>query len=232
MSHLDDTMVLFIASLPQDEYEIVLKIFEKFEVCDVKDQGLSRTQRAATRVSKLDCKGGYFKPLRGMDPIARRELLQQVLDGGMSFSELASACKYAKKMRDVQLTFMSYLDIPSREVAQDKYPDYTKKERLEPFLTSSFKKDSIPPSFVAFCQLAKQSLAQSCDSSNSTDSSELKIVTVGKATALLLSKDVCEIETEQLLSSMRSHGFCGFNLAIIDPPKVHYIIFKRCVYFH
>ena len=60
MSHLDDTMALFLASLPQDEYDLVLQIFEKFELCEVKDQSLSCAQRAATRVSKLDCKGGYF----------------------------------------------------------------------------------------------------------------------------------------------------------------------------
>ena len=112
---------------------------------------LSCTQHAATRVSKLDCKGGYFKPLQGMDP--RKEIIQQVLDGGKSFSKIASAC--IKKMRDVQLTFISYLDIPLWDVAQVKYPNYTEKERLEPFLTSSFKKDSIPPLFVAFSQLAK-----------------------------------------------------------------------------
>ena len=44
VSHLDDTMVLFLASLPQNEYEIGVKIFQKFEICDIKDQGFSRTQ--------------------------------------------------------------------------------------------------------------------------------------------------------------------------------------------
>ena len=82
----------------------------------------------------------------------------------MSFRKLASASRYAKE-RNTQVSFMSYLDIHALlcEVVQDKYPDYTKKERLEPFLTLSFKKESILPPFVAFCQLAKQRLAQSCD---------------------------------------------------------------------
>ena len=62
LSHLDDAMTLFLASLPQDEYEIILQIFHKFELCELKDQSLSRAQRGTTRVSKLDCKGGYFKP--------------------------------------------------------------------------------------------------------------------------------------------------------------------------
>ena len=212
-------MTLFLASLPQEEYQIVLQIFEKFEECELKDQSLSRAQRGATRNSKLDCKGGYFKPLRGIDPSTRKELLQQVLDGDLSFRELASSCKYAKKMRDVQVSFMRYLDLPSWEVAMDKYPEQTKNERLEPFLDLPFKTDSMPPSFVSFCQLAKQSLATH-SGNNPTNSSELKNVLVGKTTALLLNKDVLGVETDYLLSLVRSHGFCGFNLTIIDPPKV------------
>ena len=208
-------MILFLASLPQDEYQLVLQVFERFEDCEVKDQGLSRAQR---RVSKLDCKGGYYKPLRGIDPSTRKELLQQVSDGEMSFGELASSCKYAKKMRDIQVSFMRYLDLPSWEVAMRKYPEYTKKERLEPFLNSSFKKDSVSPSFVSFCQLAKQSLVSCADISSPND--DFKQVSVGKTTALLLQKDILGVETDQLLSVLRSHGFCGFHLTIIDPPKV------------
>ena len=69
-----------------------------------------------------------------------------------------------QKKKNTQVSFMSYLDIhtPLYEVVQDKYPDYT-KEQLEPFLTLSFKKESILLPFVAFCQLAKQRLAQSRD---------------------------------------------------------------------
>ena len=89
-------MILFLASLPQDEYEILLEIFKKFEECDLKDQTLTRTQR--TKMSKLDCKGTYFKPLRGVEQMTRRALLKKVRDGDMSFGELAKSCEYAKNM--------------------------------------------------------------------------------------------------------------------------------------
>ena len=72
-------------------------------------------------------------------------------DGDMSFSELASSSKYAKKMRDIQVSFTRYLDLPPWEVAMNKYPDYTKKERQEPFHTSSFKKHSVSPFYLLFC---------------------------------------------------------------------------------
>lgn len=196
-------MVLFLASLPQDKYEIVTQIFEKYESCDVKDQVLSCNQRAVTRISKLDCKGGYFKPLRGMDCVTRKELLQQVCDGDASFNDLSSSCKYAKNMRDIQLSFMRYVDLQSWEVALATYPNFTKKEHLEPFMSLAFRKETIPPSFASYCQLAKQSLI-ACDSSNST--SEVHTVTVGKATALLLNQDIRQIVTDQLLTVMRNHG--------------------------
>ncbi len=38
-------MILFLASLPQDEYDILLEILKKCEECDLKDQTLTRTQR-------------------------------------------------------------------------------------------------------------------------------------------------------------------------------------------
>lgn len=35
------------------------------------------------------------------------------------FAELAASCKYAKKVRDIQVSLMGYLDVPSWEVAME-----------------------------------------------------------------------------------------------------------------
>ena len=170
LSHLDDSMVLFLAALPEDEYQLLLAIFEKYESFKIKDQSLSRAQRGKSRPAKLDCKGGYFKPLRGIDEDARRDLLSRLLEEEISFLELASSCKYAKKMRIVQSSFMRYLDIPSWEVAVKKFPEHTTNVRLEPFLELPFKSDNMPPSFVSFCRHAKQTVESSASTSEARDS--------------------------------------------------------------
>ena len=74
-------MVLFLASLPDEEYKILLEIFNKFEACDLKDQKLSRSRMGRSRV---DCKGSNFRCLRGVDEETRKMLLLQVRDGELS----------------------------------------------------------------------------------------------------------------------------------------------------
>ena len=147
-------MIFFLASLPDEEYAVVKEIFEMFESCEIKDQKLSRKQRGSLIHSKLDCKGVNFKPLRGLTPVTRKELLVNVRDGKLSFPELCTSCKYIKKMTEVKTQFMRYLNLSSWEVAEKTYPEHTKKEKLEPFLEMSFKNDAIPPLFLASCKPA------------------------------------------------------------------------------
>lgn len=187
-------MIFFLASLPVHEYIIVREIFNQFENCDLKDQKLSRSQRGSLINSKLDCKGVNFKPLRGISPKTRRELLTKVRECDISFSELASSCKYIKKMDDVKAQFMRYLNIPSWEVAEKTYPEHTKKEKLEPFLEMSFKNDSIPPIFLAFCKQAKcHNLSATPDVSttdHNSSGSSTTLLQAGKSSFLLLKRDV------------------------------------------
>ena len=104
-------MVFTLASLTEENYQLVLEIFKKFEEFSIKDQKLSRNKRMQSRISKLDCKGSYFKPLRGLDSEIRKELLAKVRNEEMSFQELANASKYAKKMRDIKESFIRYVFI-------------------------------------------------------------------------------------------------------------------------
>ena len=41
VSRLDDHMKFFLASIPEDEYKVLLQIFAMFEACDIKDQKIS-----------------------------------------------------------------------------------------------------------------------------------------------------------------------------------------------
>lgn len=177
-------MVLFLASLPEEEYQVLLHVFEKYESFDIKGQKISRTQRGKSRFAKLDCKGGYSKPLRGIDEETRTDLLEKLKDEDLSFQELASSCKYAKKMRDVQYGFMKYLDIPSWNIALERFPEHTKSKLLEPFLELSFKSDNVPASFVSFCQHAKQSTEVRV--ADNSDSGANKVVHIGSVLASIL----------------------------------------------
>ena len=214
LPRLDDSMVLLLAALPQVEHDLLERIFELFENCDIKDQTVSRSKRG--QISKLDCKGSYFKPLRAIEPEARKQLLQQVADGELSFSELAASCKYAKKMSAIQRAFMSLTQTSTWEEAAEKFPAQTRQKQLEAFLDLDFsKKATIPSAFVAYCQHAKRMLIAKELSDETSD-----IIKAKGVTAILLRGDVLTLETEKIVETLTPHGFSGFNLTLLDPPEV------------
>ena len=219
-------MIFFLAALPDEEYAIIKEIFDLYEKCEIKDQKLSRTQRASLIHSKLDCKGVNFKPLRGLLAKTRKELLEKIRDTQLSFTELCVSCKYMKKMATVKTQFMRYLNISSWEMAEEIYPHHTKKEKLEPFLDMSFKDNNMPPLFQAFCRQAKCSTispTRTQDSSpaeldsNSSGNSALR---AGNSSAVFLRCDVLQLEDKALISSTSPRSCNGFSLTIVDPPKV------------
>lgn len=214
-------MIFFLASLPEEEHTIIKEIFDLFESCEIKDQKLSRSQRRQIVNSKLDCKGVNFKPLRGVVPSTRKELLTKVRNGELSFSELNQSCKYVKKMADVQTQFMRYLNVSTWEQAEEMCPEYTKKEKLQPFLDMNFKDDSIPPVFLAFCKQAKCSTLSSVEDTSGDDPSEGNLfLQAGKSAAIILKYDVLQLGDKDLLSSTSIHSCTGFSLTIVDPPSV------------
>ena len=214
-------MIYFLASLPDDEYEIVLEIFDLFESCDLKDQKLTRKQRGILISSKLDCKGVNFKPLCGISPSTRKMLLTQVRNKDISFSELNTQCKYIKKMDDIKANFMKYLNVHSWEVAREKFPEHTKKEKLEAFMDMTFKKDSMPPLFVSFCKQAKCSSMSLAREGTSLQKSDSSLVEVGMSSAVLLRQDVLQMQDKDLMAASSSFSCNGFSLTILHPPEVN-----------
>ena len=211
-------MIFFLASLPEEEYVIVKDIFDH---CELKDQKLSRSQRGSLINSKLDCKGVNFKPLRGVAAQTRKELLVKVRDGDLSFSELSRSCKYVKNMADVKKQFMKYMSISSWEQAEEKYPKHTKKEKLEPFLGMSFKNDTMPTLFLAYCKQAKCStFLEGSASAYHNSSDDVSVLQVGKSAAIILRCNILELEDKDMMSSTSAHSCNGFSLSIVDPPPV------------
>ena len=194
----------------------MLEIFQKFEDCDLKDQTLSRTQRIKT--SKLDCKGTYFKPLRGVEERTCKVFLEKLRDGDMSFAELIKASEHAKNTKKVQASFMKLLNIDSWEEARQIYPQHTTEENLAPFLPMTFK-PSVPASFVAFCQQAKQAslIQQAPTASESTEGNHC--IQVKDSVASVLKFDVLAVETSAIIAAIPTQ-FTGVHLTIVDPPKV------------
>ena len=111
VTQLDDHMIPFLASLPDDEHAILMQIFKKYENCDMKDQKLSHAQRVSR--AKLDCRGTFLKPLRGIDVEDRRRMLLSLNNQDMSFGEVAKACAEIKSLKKViqKSSFMNQLDI-------------------------------------------------------------------------------------------------------------------------
>lgn len=208
-------MICFLASLPNDEYDIVMEVFQLFESCELKDQKLSRNKRGIMVNSKLDCKGVNFKPLRGIPAATRKNLLTQLRDKEISFPELSSSCKRTKKMEEVKKHFLKYLHLDSWEVAIEKYPAYTKKERMEAFIDLDFKKDITPSAFVAYCKQAKCSIL-------SQESPSDDCIRLGNlnSSAILLNYNVLQVEDKDLVSAASSSSCHGFNLTILDTPEV------------
>lgn len=233
---LDDSMIFFLASLPEDEYSILLNIFEKYENCDMKDQKLSRASRKNISFCKLDLKGVNFKPLRGLELEERKALLMQLESKEISFVELATICRNKKRLKEVQQQFMMYLNLKSWQEAKIEYPEHSKDELLKPFMGLSFKKGNLPPCFTAFCQQAKQlNLATSSSGTSTLDSATnletsngLHQISIMKdKKALVMKANVLQLDTKEFLSSIRraTLQFTGMTLTIIDPPEVivHYL---------
>jgi hypothetical protein len=220
VSRLDDSMIFFLAALPEDEYVIVKEIFNLYELCEIKDQKLSRSQRGTLMHSKLDCKGVNFKPFRGLGSITRKDLLEKVRDGDLSFSELGTSSKYIKKMANVKTQFMRYLNLTSWEMAEEMYPEHTKKENMEPFMDMSFKDNNIPTLFQAFCKQAKCSTFSRTTEDATPYSNSSALLRAGNSAALVLSYDVLQLDDKELMSSTSLHSCNGFSLTVVDPPMV------------
>ena len=225
--------MFFMSALPEDEYSLLLQLFDRYEKCELKDQRLSKASRKRCISTKLDFKGLNLKPLRGLEPEKRKELLLQLVDQQISFVELSTTCRSLKRMTEVQQHFMQYLNLKSWEEAKKEYPQHTKDELLGPFMGLIFKKENLPPSFTAFCKQAKQlSLSTSNNAStvrsdSTTVSEGVYQVCVRDTIALVLKANVFEVDTNKFLSSIHqcSSDFPGVTLTVVDPPKVIYFAY-------
>ena len=76
---------------------IVVEVNEK---CDAR-QMMQLLVEIKTVGTDFDCKGRYFKCLRGMTDESRKDVLQQVKKGELSLAEMTTTCNYIKKMSEI-----------------------------------------------------------------------------------------------------------------------------------
>jgi hypothetical protein len=132
---------------------------------------------------------------------------------------MGTSCKYLKKMSEVKGHFMRYLSLSSWEIAEEKYPQYTQPAQLEPFLSMTFKNNSIPPAFVAYCKQAK--LLFSHPSSRPVSSSvNVMVCEARNHKSLIFNMDVLKTDEREMMSAVSGHLFTGFHLTLINPPNV------------
>ena len=167
---------------------------------------------------KLDCKGLYFKPLRGIEPTTRSKFLQQLSQKIISFTELAALCRKHKQVEEVKKQFQNYLNLSSWEEATKRYKDYTTEEKLKPYLGLPFEQGSMPPSFASFCEQAKKMCNARLKSvQEGTAAEEIACIKVQASTILIAKNSIDEVAAGFSSAVVQSGGIA---LTIIDPPKV------------
>lgn len=160
MEQLDDAMIFFLASLPQDMFNVVGVIFNKFSKGDLKGQ---RVVKVKSDSKPLDLKGSNFKCLRGVDYATVGSLLQQVSDGKLTMFELGSQCVAFKQLSKIKSAFVKGTSSGTWEEATEKFPSFTSSEHLQPFKTLNFNSNKLPDEFMKHCRMAITSSTRSKD---------------------------------------------------------------------
>ena len=137
-------MILSLASLPSPTYELLLKIFRKYE----------KEKKQSGKPTKPDCRGANFRELRNLDNATVHNLLSKVEAEEMSLSALNSECKKVKKMRKLKESFAKEVGAGSWEEASTNYPSFATEQNLERYLSSSKLSGPVLAAFQQFCRRA------------------------------------------------------------------------------
>lgn len=77
VEQLDDGMIYFLASLPNESFDLLRDIFVKFVNAELKSQTVPRSKKGTT-AKQLDLKGSQFKCLRGVELSDVQRLLTEL----------------------------------------------------------------------------------------------------------------------------------------------------------
>lgn len=100
--------IFFLSSLPEDLYQLVLEVFNKYGKLEIKGQKAKTKDLKAGLKTTLDCPVYNFKCLRGdltNDEI--RALLEEMIQHKLSFTELKNEASRIKEIKEVQRQFVN-----------------------------------------------------------------------------------------------------------------------------
>ena len=137
-------MIFSLASLPSSTYEILLKIFRRYE----------GEKKQPAKPTKPDCRGANFRELRNLDDETVHNLLKKVEEEEIPLSSLNAECKRLKKMKKLKESFTSEVGASSWEEAASKYPSFATEQNLERYLSSSKLSGPVLAAFQQFCRRA------------------------------------------------------------------------------
>ena len=101
----------------------------------------------------MDCRGSYFRALRGLEEEVVSDLVKQVQQKELPFSKLGAGCKELKKLCLLKKEFARQVGVETWDDATHLYPTFADEDKLrQKFLLLPFEKD-MPP-MVSYCQKA------------------------------------------------------------------------------
>ena len=80
---------------------------------------------------KFDLKGCNFKPMRGLDMLTVKDILQRITEEKLTLTEMARECKKRKTLRDLQKAFIAETGMKMWEEAEERFPYYANAEALD-----------------------------------------------------------------------------------------------------
>lgn len=102
--------------------------------------------RLATLLHKPDFKQNYLTPIRSLSKADQCALLQQVIDHGLSLSELQVEANKIKQQSALKTAFVKLTNVESLEEARKKFPHFATEQQLEQYIHIDLK-NSIPKPF-------------------------------------------------------------------------------------
>ena len=169
----------------------------------LKDQKLNK--KHLTSIPEF--KQHLLQPLHNLNPEYQAVLLQKVIDEDISLKELKDEASHFRALEAVKRAFIRCTNCRSWEDAKEKFPIYTKEDRITQFMRLDFR-HNIPDVFQTFCQSALCSSNPTGGSVHTVNS--VRVALVNGTLSTTSAQEIKEVDP----------AFTGAQLILASVPKV------------